>query len=147
MQKDAALSFALPLVYSLHDKLVVLSPCTAAWHCNAMCMQVLNLAGNRLRAIPSDVGWLGLKQLNISDNPDLNIPAHVLQCGFKYASICGWMDVHVPHDTLPVDPACSTLLQQSALPDVDVHAFNVHTPVDQTSRAAPGISVLPTLHC
>jgi hypothetical protein len=46
-------------------------------------MQVLNLAGNRLRAIPSDVGWLGLKQLNISDNPDLNIPAHVLQCGFK----------------------------------------------------------------
>lgn len=47
-------------------------------------LQVLNLAGNKLRAIPSDVGWLGLKQLNISDNPDLNIPAHVLQCGFKY---------------------------------------------------------------
>jgi hypothetical protein len=49
-------------------------------------LQVLNLAGNKLRAIPSDVGWLGLKQLNISDNPDLNIPAHVLQCGFK----CVW---------------------------------------------------------
>jgi hypothetical protein len=51
-------------------------------HC-CLALQVLNLAGNRLRAIPSDVGWLGLKQLNISDNPDLNIPAHVLQCGFK----------------------------------------------------------------
>lgn len=47
-----------------------------------LALQVLNLAGNKLRCLPCDVGWLGLKQLNVSDNPDLNIPAHVMQCGF-----------------------------------------------------------------
>ncbi|KAF6266084.1 hypothetical protein COO60DRAFT_642489 [Scenedesmus sp. NREL 46B-D3] len=64
-------------------------------------LHVLNLAGNQLRAIPSDVGWLGLKQLNISDNPDLNIPAHVLQCGFKavmsYLQVVGEQHQLVEH--------------------------------------------------
>lgn len=61
-----------------HTSYVHVSACCAVMHA-----QVLNLAGNRLRTIPSDVGWLALKQLNISNNLDLNIPAHVLQCGFK----------------------------------------------------------------
>lgn len=51
--------------------------------CCLVRLQVLNLAGNRLRSLPSDIGWLSLKQLNISDNPDLSIPPHVLQKGFK----------------------------------------------------------------
>lgn len=48
-------------------------------------VQVLSVAGNRLRALPCEIGWLGLKQLNISENPDLNIPEHVMHCGFRCA--------------------------------------------------------------
>jgi hypothetical protein len=47
--------------------------------------QVLNLSGNRLRALPSDLGWLSLKQLSITDNPDLQVPTHVLQKGLRWA--------------------------------------------------------------
>lgn len=47
------------------------------------CLQVLTVSGNRLRSLPADVGWLSLKQLSVVDNPDLHIPIHVLQKGFK----------------------------------------------------------------
>jgi Leucine-rich repeat (LRR) protein len=46
-------------------------------------LQVLTLSGNRLRSLPADLGWLSLKQLSLVDNPDLHIPIHVLQKGFK----------------------------------------------------------------
>jgi len=49
----------------------------------ALCMQVLNLAGNQLQAVPSDVGWLGLKELNINGNPHLHIPSHVMHGGLQ----------------------------------------------------------------
>lgn len=46
--------------------------------------QVLNVSGNRLRSLPADLGWLtSLKQLIVTENPELHIPLHVLQRGFK----------------------------------------------------------------
>lgn len=50
-------------------------------------MQVLNVSGNRLRSLPADIGWLtSLKQLMVVENPDLHIPIHVLQQGFRCAA-------------------------------------------------------------
>lgn len=47
-------------------------------------LQVLNVSGNRLRSLPADIGWLtSLKQLMVVENPDLHIPIHVLQQGFR----------------------------------------------------------------
>lgn len=43
--------------------------------CAPLSVQVLDLSSNRLCALPPDVGWLqGLRQLNVSGNPDLRTP-------------------------------------------------------------------------
>jgi Leucine-rich repeat (LRR) protein len=46
---------------------------------------VLDLSSNRLRALPPDIGWLaGLRQLNVSGNPELRSPCKaVLSKGLK----------------------------------------------------------------
>jgi hypothetical protein len=49
-----------------------------------ICTQVLDVSNNRLRRLPADIGWLGLKQLDVSGNPDLAFPCKaVLAKGLK----------------------------------------------------------------
>jgi hypothetical protein len=50
------------------------------WH---VVIQVLNLAGNCLRKLPWDLGWLQLKHLNVSENQELQMPPAVLRRGLK----------------------------------------------------------------
>eukprot|EP00983_Pelagomonas_calceolata_P072359 1151681-Pelagomonas_calceolata.AAC.2 len=47
-------------------------------------VHVLNASNNNLEILPADVGWLPLKELRVSGNPNLRIPQTVLKHGFKW---------------------------------------------------------------
>lgn len=47
-------------------------------------LQALDLGGNQLRWLPSEVALLaGLQQLNVAANPDFHLPASVAQGGIR----------------------------------------------------------------
>ncbi len=57
--------------------------CSAKHQPVAGTLQVLNLSNNNFEFLPADVGWLPLKELHVSGNPQLRVPQAVLKHGFK----------------------------------------------------------------
>jgi len=97
-------------------------------------LQVLNASNNNLEILPADVGWLPLKELRVSGNPNLRIPQTVLKHGFK--AIISYLQVVCEQHRL-----VERHLSRFTHPDTGADDADAEPDFDSSSSAAKGLSV------